>query len=126
MTPAQVRAQIARLHRRSWSSRELIVADFAALAVAIAAVAIDPTVAPGAVAVAGVVTIHRITARAPVPAKVIGIRQTILGLAVVLEDPQDLLGRLPGAVDHLGVTGAGSAVDVDARVPQVGGPLLRC
>ncbi len=78
-----VRAQIARLHRRSWSSRELIVADFAALAVAIAAVAIDPTVAPGAVAVAGVVTIQRITARTPVPAKVIGIRQTILGLAVV-------------------------------------------
>ena len=66
-----------------WSSRELIVADFAALAVAIAAVAIDPTVAPGAVAVAGVVTIQRITARTPVPAKVIGIRQTILGLAVV-------------------------------------------
>jgi hypothetical protein len=78
-----VRAQIARLHERSWSSRELIVADFAALAVAIAAVAIDPTVAPGAVAVAGVVTIQRITARTPVPAKVIGIRQTILGLAVV-------------------------------------------
>lgn len=78
-----VRAQIARLHQRSWSSRELIVADFAALAVAIAAVAIDPTVAPGAVAVAGVVTIQRITARTPVPAKVIGIRQTILGLAVV-------------------------------------------
>ena len=78
-----VRAQIARLHRRSWSSRELIVADFAALAVAIAAVAIDPAVAPGAVAVAGVVAIQRITARTPVPAKVIGIRQTILGLAVV-------------------------------------------
>ena len=78
-----VRAQIARLHRRSWSSRELIVADFAAIAVAIAAVAIDPAVAPGAVAVAGVVAIQRITARTPVPAKVIGIRQTILGLAVV-------------------------------------------
>lgn len=78
-----VRAQIARLHQRSWSSRELIVTDLAALAVAIAAVAIDPAVAPGAVAVAGVVTIQRITARTPVPAKVIGIRQTILGLAVV-------------------------------------------
>lgn len=78
-----VRAQIARLHQRSWSSRELIVADFAAIAVAIAAVAIDPAVAPGAVAVAGVVAIQRITARTPVPAKVIGIRQTILGLAVV-------------------------------------------
>jgi YwiC-like protein len=78
-----VRAQVARLHQRPWSSTDLFVTDLAALAISTAAVAVDPAVATGAVAVAGVVAIQRITACTPVPAKVIGIRQTILGLAVV-------------------------------------------
>ena len=78
-----VRAQIARLHQRPWSSRDLVVADVAAVALAVAAVAADPAVAAGAVAVVGVVAIQRVTAATPVPAKVIGIRQTVLGLVVV-------------------------------------------
>jgi hypothetical protein len=78
-----VRAQIARLHHRPWSSKGLVVADLAAVAVASAAAATDPAVAAGAVAVVGAVAIQRMTAATPVPAKVIGIRQTVLGLAVV-------------------------------------------
>jgi hypothetical protein len=78
-----VRAQIARLHQRPWSSRDLIVADVAAVAVAATAVVIDPAVAAGALVVVGVVAIQRMAAATPVPAKVIGIRQTVLGLAVV-------------------------------------------
>ena len=78
-----VRAQIARLHQRPSSSSALVLADVAALAVAATAVAIDPPVAAGAVAVAGVVALQRMTAVTPAPAKVIGIRQTVLGIAVV-------------------------------------------
>jgi hypothetical protein len=78
-----VRAQIARLHDRPWSPRDLVVADLAALTVAATAAATDPAVAAGAIAVVGVVAIQRMAAATPVPAKVIGIRQTVLGLAVV-------------------------------------------
>jgi hypothetical protein len=53
------------------------------LAVAATATAVDPAVGAGAVSVAGVVAVQRITARRPAPAKVVGIRQTALGLAVV-------------------------------------------
>lgn len=79
-----VRAQIARLHHRPSSPAILLVADGAALAFAIAAVVVDGSVAAGAVAVAMVVAFQRATARTDAPAKVIGIRQTALGLAVVL------------------------------------------
>jgi hypothetical protein len=78
-----VRAQIARLHHRPSAPRLLIVADLAALAVAATATAVDPAVGAGAVSVVGVVAVQRITARRPAPAKVVGIRQTVLGLAVV-------------------------------------------
>lgn len=78
-----VRAQIARLHQRPTSAGALVVADGAALAVAATAVALDPAVAAGAISVGVVVVFQRITARTPVPAKVIGIRQTVLGLIVV-------------------------------------------
>ena len=78
-----VRAQIARLHHRPWSHRHLLVADAAAFAIAVAASATDPAVAAGSVAVVGVIAFQRLTAAKPVPAKVIGIRQSVLGLAVV-------------------------------------------
>lgn len=78
-----VRAQIARLHHRPWSSRDLLVADATAFALAAAAAATDPAVAAGSVAVVGMVALQRITAAKPVPATVIGIRQSVLGLAVV-------------------------------------------
>ena len=78
-----VRAQIERLHHRPWSSRHLVVADVAAFALAVAAVAADRAVVAGSVAVVGVMAVQRLTATTPAPAKVIGIRQTVLGLAVV-------------------------------------------
>jgi hypothetical protein len=78
-----VRAQVARLHGRTSPAWVATVADAAALLAASLAVAIEPPVVAGAVAVAGVVAVQRLTARRPVPAKVIGIRQTALGLAVV-------------------------------------------
>lgn len=79
----RVRAQIARLHQRPWSSRDLVVADVAAFALAAVAVTADRAVVAGSVAVVGVIAVQRLTATTPVPAKVIGIRQTVLGLAVV-------------------------------------------
>jgi hypothetical protein len=68
-----------------FAGADLLVADVAALAVAIAR-AVRPPIRrspPDAVAVVGVVAFQRLTARTPVPAKVIGIRQSLLGLAVV-------------------------------------------
>lgn len=79
-----VRAQIARLHNRPSSPAIPLAADGAALAVALAAVVIDAGVTAGGVAVAMVVAVQRATARSEAPAKVIGIRQTALGLAVVV------------------------------------------
>jgi len=78
-----VRAQIARLHGRPWYPRLLLVADAAAIALVVAASAADLAVSAGAVAVVGVIAFQRRTAATPVPAKVIGLRQTLLGLAVV-------------------------------------------
>lgn len=78
-----VRAQVARLHQRPWSSRDLIVADGAALALAVAATVIDRAAAAGAAAVLVVVVLQRITATTPTTAKSIGLRQTALGFAVV-------------------------------------------
>jgi hypothetical protein len=78
-----VRAQIARLHGRPASTRVLLAADATALASAGLAVAVEPAVAAGAVAVAGIVAVQRLTDRQRVPATVVGIRQTVLGLVVV-------------------------------------------
>jgi hypothetical protein len=78
-----VRALVARLHDRSTPARVGFVADTTALAAVALAAAIDPSVAAGAVAVACVVAIQRLTSRRPAPAKIIGLRQTGLGLAVV-------------------------------------------
>jgi hypothetical protein len=50
---------------------------------AAASVVVDPAATPGAVAFAGVVAFQRATASPPMPAKVTGIRQTVLGLVVV-------------------------------------------
>lgn len=79
-----VRALIARLHGRPASSGLLVAADAAALAAAALAAVVDAAVAVGALAVAGVVVAQRLTGRTPAPAKVVGIRQTVLGLAVVV------------------------------------------
>jgi hypothetical protein len=78
-----VRTQVARLHGRSTPAWIGFVTDAAALVAVGLAVAIEPSVAAGAVAVASVVAIQRLTSNRPAPAKVIGLRQTGLGLAVV-------------------------------------------
>jgi len=54
------------------------------VAVALVAVALDPEVAGGAVAVAAIAALQAVwVRRPPVPAKVLGFRQLALGLAVV-------------------------------------------
>ena len=79
-----VRAQISRLHGRPTSSSTLLSADGCAIAAAVTAVALDPALAAGAAAVATVIVFQRATAHQALPAKVIGIRQSVLGLAVVI------------------------------------------
>lgn len=78
-----VRAQIQRRHGRTTPAGELLAADAAAIAVAAGAVLADPGATAGAVAVAGLVVVQRVTMHTDAPVKVIGVRQTILGLAVV-------------------------------------------
>ncbi len=79
-----VRAQVAVLHDRPSDARELIVADLAAVAAALLAVAIDPQLTAGALAIGGVIVFQRLSARRPVPrAAVLGARQTVLGATVV-------------------------------------------
>ncbi len=79
-----VRDLIARLHDRPSAPRVLAVSDVTALALVAAASLVDTAVVPGAVAVAAVVVVQRVTARRPAPAKVVGIRQTIIGAFVVI------------------------------------------
>ena len=78
-----VRDQIARLHHRPRTPRLLVVADAAAIGIAAIAVAVDPSFLAGAAAIAAVIVVQRATGRTPVPATVIGIRQSALGGLVV-------------------------------------------
>ncbi|HUP74684.1 MAG TPA: YwiC-like family protein [Acidimicrobiales bacterium] len=79
-----VRAQIARLHHRARRARTLAVADATSVVVAGSAVVLDAELGLGALAVAAVIVAQRVWARRPVPtAKVLGLRQMGLGLAVV-------------------------------------------
>jgi hypothetical protein len=61
-----------------------VAADAAALAFAGASVAVEPAVLPGAVGVAVMVALGWALAGSTAPPKVLGLRQTFLGLAVVL------------------------------------------
>ena len=80
-----VREQIARLHGRPTAPAITALADLAAAALAVAAVAADQRLLVGAVAVGTLVVAQRVTALRPVPrAVVLGVRQTLFGLAVVL------------------------------------------
>lgn len=79
-----VRAQIARLHGRPPDATPLLGADLAAVAVAAGAAALDGSVVAGAVAVAAVVGLQRLSERRPVSrAAILGIHQMILGFGVV-------------------------------------------
>lgn len=78
-----VRAQILRVHGRPAAPTTLVAADAACLAGAGAAVALVPEMLAGAIAVLGVVVVERLTDRTVTAPKVIGIRQTVLGVLVV-------------------------------------------
>ena len=80
-----VREMIARLHNRPVRATITLVADGAAITVAAAATLTDRGLVAGALAVAVVVAVQRLTARGPVPRPaVLGMRQMAMGLAVVV------------------------------------------
>jgi hypothetical protein len=79
-----VRAQVLRIHGHLPPARLTLVGDGAALVVAVAAVLLDGRLVLGAAAIVGLVVIQRFTlVRPPRPAKVLGVRQMLLGFAVV-------------------------------------------
>ena len=79
-----VRAQIARLHGRPTSARALLASDALCVVLAATAVALEPAVVGGAVVIAAALAYQRVSARRPVPRPaVLGVRQMLLGLAVV-------------------------------------------
>jgi uncharacterized membrane protein YhaH (DUF805 family) len=79
-----VRAQVARLHDRGYSSVPGLVGDTAAIGVSVLAVLLAPALLPGAAAIVILVLVQRVTlARPPRPAKVLGARQMVLGVGVV-------------------------------------------
>jgi YwiC-like protein len=80
-----VRDQVARLHPRPTSPVSLVIADAAALLVAAGAAIVDTELIAGAVAIAVVVAAQRLAALRPASrATVLGLRQMVLGLVVVL------------------------------------------
>jgi hypothetical protein len=80
-----VRDQIRRLHGRPTSTTGPLVADAGAVLLVAAAAAAVPELVGGAIAIIAVAIAQRIGALRPAPsAIVVGIRQSILGVAVVL------------------------------------------
>jgi len=80
-----MRGLIARLHGRTYRDAGTVVSDCVAIAGAVAAVSLDRGLFVGAIAVAAVVVIQRIATRGPLQrATVLGIRQTAMGLGVVV------------------------------------------
>lgn len=79
-----VRAQVRRIHGRSAPMLPGLLGDLVALAVTSWAVLLEPRLVLGGVAVVALVVIQRITlVRPPRPAKVLGVRQMVLGFALV-------------------------------------------
>ena len=79
-----VRSQIARLHGRPDPRRTTALADAGAVALALGAVAFDPSLALGAAAVVAVIVVQRATDHRPVPRPaVIGATQMAMGFGVV-------------------------------------------
>lgn len=80
-----VRMQVLRIHDRPRSGPPQFVWDLLAVALVVAAVVVDRLMVAGAVAVLAIIAIQEITGLSPPPkATVQGIRQTIMGLGVVL------------------------------------------
>jgi hypothetical protein len=79
-----VRAQILRIHGNAAPATPTIAGDAAALLTAGAAVLLDAALVVGALAIVGLIAVQRITLlRPPRPARVMGVRQMILGFTVV-------------------------------------------
>jgi hypothetical protein len=79
-----VRAQVLRLHGKAPPPALTLAGDAAALLVAAGAVVLDGSLLLGALAVVGLVVIQRVTlVRPPRPARILGVRQMILGFGVV-------------------------------------------
>lgn len=80
-----VRDQVGRLHGRDPRPIPTVVADVVALMVAAAAVVVGRPALAGAVAVVGAIVAQRLLALRPPPrAVVLGLRQTAIGLTVVI------------------------------------------
>jgi hypothetical protein len=80
-----VRVQIARLHHGTGSTVSSDRAQVTAAVVAAIAITVDPALAAGAVAVGALLVAQEIwMRRPPVPAEVLGLRQLLFGLGVVL------------------------------------------
>jgi hypothetical protein len=80
-----VRDQIRHLHGRPTSTAGPLVADLLAVLLAAAAAVAVPELLGGAAAIVAVVAAQRLSALRPAPsAVVVGVRQTVLGVAVVL------------------------------------------
>ncbi len=80
-----VRAQVRRIHGQPTAIAPTLVGDLSAIVAAVVAVLLDSSLVVGAIAVLGLIVIQRITLlRPPRPAKILGIRQMILGFTVVV------------------------------------------
>jgi hypothetical protein len=80
-----VRAQIVRLHTGTASLRGSDLAQVAGVALGAVAVAVHRAYLLGALSLVGLAIVQWVGARRPpVPAKVLGVRQMVAGLAVVL------------------------------------------
>lgn len=79
-----VRAQVRRIHGRQVAPMPGLVGDLAAIAAASLAVLLERNLVLGAASIVGLVVVQRITlTRPPRPAKVLGVRQMVLGFSVV-------------------------------------------
>ena len=79
-----VRAQVRRIHGQASAAAPTLVGDATALVLALVAVLVDGSLLPGALAIVALVVVQRLTLmRPPRPARVLGVRQMILGFGVV-------------------------------------------
>ncbi len=79
-----VRAQVRRIHGQPAAFAPTLIGDLSAIVAAAVAVLLDGSLVLGAIAVLGLIVIQRITLlRPPRPAKILGVRQMILGFSVV-------------------------------------------
>jgi hypothetical protein len=79
-----VRAQVLRIHGQVPPARLTLVGDGAALVAAVVAILVQGSLVLGAAAIVGLIVIQRVTLiRPPRPARVLGVRQMLLGFGVV-------------------------------------------